>query len=97
MRVASSGGFVFCRVFYTVPSWLVGGKFRDGGLEVGGKPPFARGGRRSFLLQPRLAQAVDQTVPIFDIARIGVLIDNLSPNDFHPATVLGAPLLARWR
>jgi hypothetical protein len=32
----------------------------------------------SFLRQSRLAQALVQPVPIFDIARIGVLIDPLS-------------------
>jgi hypothetical protein len=37
------------------------------------------GGRGSLLRHPRLAQALHQPVPIFEIARIGALIDILSP------------------
>src|SRR5258708_1293798 len=41
--------------------------------------PLAAFKRASFLRQPRLAHAFDQPVPVFDIARIGVVIDPLSP------------------
>jgi hypothetical protein len=56
---------------------------------VGGRPPFASTMppgvvRRSLLLQPRFAEPFDQTIPIFDIARIGVLIDNPSHSRLPP-------------
>ena len=44
-------------------------------------PPNAR---RSLLLQPRFAEPFNQTVPILDIARIGMRIDIVSPTASTP-------------
>jgi hypothetical protein len=58
---------------------------------VGGKDRGEAAGRGSLLRHPRLAQALHQPVPIFEIARIGALIDILTLLAFRAAIVLPGP------
>jgi hypothetical protein len=55
------------RVGRTATPWA---KFRDGGRRSWGKPPFARGGRRSLFRDSGLAQAIEDGFKLGQIRRV---------------------------